>query len=198
MNLQEFNAQIMAEIPNYKPNRPELFNMFWSHHFYGNDTYNNANSLYFKWLSLAVKKIQPKNIVELGNDMGASTLCIYAEMPTDAHFITIDLLKKLECLPYEVLNDPRMRYLFGNDVDPEIFKGVYPKNIDFLFIDADHTDVHVSKELNLYLPFCKKGCLIAFDDARSIQNTWNNLTLNKLSIPECHSIHNTGFAIAEV
>ena len=74
MNLQEFHNQIMIELPSYNPNRPELFQKFWSHSFYGNNTYNNPDSLYFKWLSLAIKKTQPKNIVELGNDAGASTL----------------------------------------------------------------------------------------------------------------------------
>jgi predicted O-methyltransferase YrrM len=200
MNLKKFHEEIMEELKTFKPNRPDLFEKFWSDSWYGDKYLKNPGDefgCYFRWLSIAVKKLQPKNILELGNDAGASTLCIYTEMPSNAKFISVNITRNLRCVPEPVFQDNRIRFVFGNDIDPSIFNGNPPKDIDFLFIDTDHNYKHLKKESEIYFSLCKNGCLIIFDDVQSndLPKFWNELNFNKLDITEdCHS---TGFGIAE-
>lgn len=125
---------------------------------------NGHGGGYIKFLSLLVKKFDFKNIVELGNREGLSTLAIYDGMPSDSHFITIDIEKDQRYCPDAMFNDRRIKFIFGDVSNLSIFKNNIPMDIDFLFTDTIHHDFQLRDEWNIYQNLLADKALVAIDD----------------------------------
>lgn len=145
---------------------------------------------YYRWLALAVRATQPKEVLELGNYTGTSTLMMYSELPADSKLITVDIRKDQAYIPPEVYADPRFRSVIGDDGDLRIYGDNPPTDVDFLFIDTDpHTYARVTQEWELYRKVLVDGALVVLDDVRceDMPKLWDNLPYVKLDLTGlCH------------
>lgn len=149
---------------------------------------NGIGGAYVKFLSLLVKKTQPKNIVELGNREGLSTLGIYQNLPSDAHFSTIDIDRDQRYCPKEMFSDKRVSFIFGDVCDVEIFEKL-PKDIDILFSDTIHYNFQISDEFEIYQHLLADTALVAIDDIHTNDKGifWDKLKYEKWDLTElCH------------
>lgn len=128
-----------------------------------------------------VTALNARNILEIGTDKGG-TLYLWCQAAThDAVIVSIDLPsrrryspprrklyqrfvdntnKKLYFLPYNSHVEStvdRVKQTFDN------------KELDFLFIDGDHTYEGVKQDYQMYSPLVRKGGLIAFHDIRTVR-----------------------------
>jgi len=150
---------------------------------------------YYWYLHALVLVTRPKKIVELGRCLGTSALFMLGALGEDAVLITVDTLERASDLSH-CLDDPRLRVLVGNDLDLATFDGVDISDIDFLFIDTDHTCAQATKEWELYLPFLSENAIVVFDDI-----TMNNMgafwvPLDCARLETGTTYHYTGFGLA--
>lgn len=153
-------------------------------------------SLYYKWFPALIQNTQPKQIVELGGAMGASALCMLSTLPHDSVIYSITLPEG--GLEFSFVNrvDSRLKTVLGDDLD----LNSWPKELDFsktdiLFVDAEHTEEQLRKELDLYLPLVGSGTLIVVDDIKlndGLWKVWKELQYPKLDVSE---LHHSGFGI---
>jgi hypothetical protein len=134
--------------------------------------------------------LRPQNLLELDSWYGASTLMIYSELTDDASsFTSVDIERRLDLLTEEVINDPRARLVFGDDLNLSIYDCDLPTRIDFLFIDTLHELHHLQAEWQIYKHLCSDGALIVLDDIylENLMEFWQSLTYPKLDISsDCH------------
>ncbi len=150
----------------------------------------DGNSFYYQWLALLVKIIKPKQVLELGNSYGLSTLMMFSELLDTARLISCDMVKRLDFIPPHVLNDSRLKFYFGNDLNLNIFGNDLSVGIDMLFIDTNHTFEQISAEWKIYKNLCNPGAIVILDDIRvnDMFGFWKSLQYPKLEITEkCHS-----------
>lgn len=120
-----------------------------------------------EFLNALVRMTKPAIVVETGTHKGFSTLMVAQALKANGkgHLYTFDLTD------YGVLKECEQ---FGVGSFVTFTKGdsavgiskLSPrvKNIDFLWLDADHSTEAVIKELNAALPMLRKGTLVAFHD----------------------------------
>lgn len=112
----------------------------------------------FKWLLERIELLEDRKTgVELGV-MNGGTLCAFIQLFDRVYGIDLD---KKE-LPFPLRDQDR--YIIGNSKDPEIISQV--DDIDFLFIDGDHSYEGVSQDFHLWVPKVRKGGLIALHDIK--------------------------------
>lgn len=122
-------------------------------------------------LAEAVISINPKTILEIGTCNGG-TFFIWANLASNLA-ITCDLNKsKIRDELYHSFPPPDSKCkvipLAGDSHDQQFLETV--KNIldgnqvDFLFIDGDHTEEGVRSDYNMYSPLVRSGGIIAFHD----------------------------------
>jgi len=121
-------------------------------------------ALYLKGLPMLIKKLGLKNIVELGNREGVSTVCLWDSLANDARLTTIDIEKDQRFCPEEMFRDSRVRFIFGDVCDLEIFSGKIPFDIDFLFTDTIHFNFQIEDEFEIYQYLLADTALVAIDD----------------------------------
>lgn len=122
-------------------------------------------------LADAVKSINPKIILEIGTCNGG-TLFIWSNIATDC-VITCDLNKsKVREDLYQLFPPTESKCkiisLAGDSHDDKFLEIIKAKlggnQIDFLFIDGDHTETGVRQDYEMYSPLVRSGGLIAFHD----------------------------------
>jgi hypothetical protein len=156
---------------------------------------DSEDECYYCWLALAVKILKPRHVLELGSFTGGSAVCVFQELAESSRLTTIDILRDLRFCPPEMLKDPRVSFVSGNDLDLSIFQGGVPLDIDFLFIDTAHDYKQVSAEWSIYQHLLLAGALVVVDDIRlnGVGRFWEELPHKKLDISKnCHS---SGFGI---
>lgn len=131
-------------------------------------------AIYFKAAPLTISKLGLKNIVELGNREGVSTLCIWDKLPSDATFTTVDIVKDQRYCPDEMYHDKRVKFVFGDVSDLSIYKNKsdnsnnskneIPFDIDYLFSDTIHYNFQISDEFEVYQHLLADTALVAIDD----------------------------------
>ena len=133
----------------------------------------------FKEFADFVKQHNPKIIVEIGTKKGGSFF-IWARYLRPKHLISIDLpggihgggfvKQKIPFMKYFLadLKDSSISIILGDShsaVTLEKLQTILNGNeIDFLFIDGDHTYQGVKSDFEMYKNLVKKGGLIAFHD----------------------------------
>ena|SRR3990167_66177 len=141
-----------------------------------------------------------KTVVEIG--AGQSTYALTAAVnETKGEFYSIDLTQeaRLRSFPEgEGILDNEIRYHFIQGNDLQIVKK-WTKEIDFLFIDSDHSYDHVRLQLEDWLPWVRKGGMIALHDTaqtdeiikgcRQALNEFLKLSSLKYSQPYYRAVH---------
>jgi cephalosporin hydroxylase len=124
-----------------------------------------------------LKDMEPRVVLEIGTAEGGTLFLFTRVASSDAIIISIDLPGGMFGGGYPVWKIPLYKsfarekqkiYLIRADSHSyktldkvkEILNG---RNIDFLFIDGDHTYEGVKKDFEMYSPLVKKG-IIAFHD----------------------------------
>lgn len=133
------------------------------------------------WFPGFVETLQPKQMVELGGAMGVGDICILHKFPKDSKLYSITLAERgLEfCFIKDKSKYPNFYPIVGDDLD----LGVWPKDLDLSktdvwYIDSEHSEEQLRKELELYKQFFKKGAIVLFDDIHlnpGMNNVWNEL-----------------------
>jgi predicted O-methyltransferase YrrM len=193
----------MKEVFEFTPSRVSLFSRFFEDNTYSNLYNQNTGSnwgVYYKWLGCLVRKFNFKNILELGTGTGASAICILSEMSPNSRLTTVDIRRESgEFIVDEMRSDPRFKVVYGNSTDKRNYGDEFPQGMDFVFIDSLHLYRHARPEIDLFIPLCKKGCIVVMDDIHShdMPKLWNELPYNKLDISDdCHK--DAGFGVFEV
>jgi len=147
-------------------------------------------------LAEAVKALNTKVIVEIGTRKGGTlfTWCRFTEAQL---IISIDLpggihgggypREKQELYKF-FLSDYINRKMFliqedshENSTLQQLEKFLNGKEIDFLFIDGDHTYQGVKMDFEMYSPLVRKGGIIAFHDI--IHNTTTHEDAETIEVP---------------
>ena len=122
-------------------------------------------------LANAVAEIKPKTIVEIGTCNGG-TLFIWSNLASEC-VITCDLnVSKIRDELYSAFPPPdsacKVIPLAGDSHQQEFLDKVKQtlngREVDFLFIDGDHTEEGVRSDYNMYSPLVRPGGIIAFHD----------------------------------
>jgi hypothetical protein len=120
------------------------------------------------------KEQRPKTVLEIGTANGGTLFCFSKLAPGDATIISIDLPdgpfgggypKNKVPLYASFKKEGQKMFLLREDSHSEktvekareILKG---KQIDFLFIDGDHTYEGVKRDFELYSPLVRKGGIV--------------------------------------
>lgn len=134
---------------------------------FGAFTQDEARTLY----TSAVEMGEKKNFVEIGCYMGRSTsLLSMIAKDNQCDFTTIDIFITTP----EGVSDPKaefiknMQAVDGNytlmNMESEEAAGIYKQKVDLIFIDGDHQDFMVQKDIDLWQPKMNKGGLMLFHD----------------------------------
>jgi cephalosporin hydroxylase len=156
-----------------------------------------------KALALFVHQLNPKIVVEIGTKFGG-TFMIWNEV-TNARTISVDLVEGIhggvtrESTDKRNLNfkdwyGDRCTFIEGNSHDQSTYdallKHLNGNQIDFLFIDGDHTYEGVKQDYEMYSPLVKKGGHVAFHDINDteyhrdrnvfVEQLWSELEGDKI------------------
>ena len=148
-----------------------------------------------------VQELQPKIIVEIGTNQGGSFVC-WALAANPEFILSIDLPNDIFGTQFH--EDERnmqlsritknAHFISGNSQDAlhliTLEKLLDGRKIDFLFIDGDHTEEGVTRDLFMYKHYVKDNGWIAFHDIKNtefhhtrncfVDTLWNKLDGNKI------------------
>ena len=124
-----------------------------------------------KNLLLILDKIKPKVILEIGT-AGGGTLFLFSNVAhEEAILISVDLYQSIEkriLFRYIGKEKQKIFLIQGDSHSIETLKKIEGilkgRNVDFLFIDGDHSYEGVKKDFEMYSPLVRKGGIIAFHD----------------------------------
>jgi len=122
------------------------------------------------WLMGKVKRVNPKVIVEIGVEFGG-TFTIWGNLlPVDGLLVGVECSREKE----KTLTENRKsigcenHLIFADSHNKSTKRRVEEllagKEVDFLFIDGDHTYRGVREDYRMYSPLVKAGGIIAFHD----------------------------------
>jgi cephalosporin hydroxylase len=118
----------------------------------------------------AIWDTKPDFILEIGTKYGGSALFMQdtCDMVGKGKVITIDVKDQVK------EKDPRITYLLGDSISPEIVKQVHDMVGDktcMIVIDGKHTRVQVKWELHLYKDLMKSGHYLVVEDCYNPPST---------------------------
>ena len=189
--LEQLHKQIMEAQRHYTPPWHLLERV--DEEYRGYVLNSDGWGQYYQWLALLVRRQQPKLVVELGSNLGVSTVMLYSELADDASLISVDLHRNLAFVPDRMYIDERVRFVFGDDLNLAIYGSNLPAGIDLLFIDTVHTREQLNREWAVYQHLCNPGAIVVLDDIRmeDMFGSWESLPYPQLEVTtDCHY---TGF-----
>jgi predicted O-methyltransferase YrrM len=124
------------------------------------------------------KEKKPKYILEIGTANGGTLFNFCKIAPDDATIISVDLPEgpfgggypEWKIPIYQAFKKENQKlYLLRKDSHQketldEVLKILNGNQLDFLFIDGDHSYEGVKKDFEMYSPLVRKGGIIAFHD----------------------------------
>ncbi|GBD34509.1 hypothetical protein HRbin35_00234 [bacterium HR35] len=157
-------------------NTEEIFNFAWN--FYGGLIRPIQIKEEFVELLKIFQEQNPKYVMEIGTAGGDTLFCFCKLARNDATIISIDLPEgpfgggypEWKILIYQAFKKENQKlYLLREDSHKqetlEKVKQILGNNqLDFLFIDGDHSYEGVKKDFEMYSPLVKKRGIIAFHD----------------------------------
>lgn len=162
--------------------------------YYQDQPKGSGKYLYFMHL-LTKHYDRFKNIVELGNREGLSTLAVSTAMSEGQHFTSIDIIKDLRFVSNSIRESTQITFLFGDCLSSSVLDAV-PKNIDLILFDTIHSYQQVSQEWNKYKPLLSDEAVVLIDD---INFADKRRILSELGdecvIFENEFLHSSGFAV---
>jgi len=148
----------------------------------GRDVYIDIRpvQVYEEILRLAeiVADLKPRRVLEIGT-AGGGTLFIWCRLASDdATIISVDLpggpfgggYPMWRAVLYRYFGKPqqRLHLIRGDSHDPKTLEKVKKilggEELDFLFIDGDHTYEGVRRDFEMYSPLVRSGGIVAFHD----------------------------------
>jgi len=137
---------------------------------------------------------RPRRILEVGTCGGGTLFLLTRVAAEDAHIISLDLpmgqfgggypLWKIPLFRSFRLPGQRLDLVRADSHTPESLakvKGLLGgEQLDFLFIDADHTYKGVKQDYEMYSPLVKPGGLVGFHDIKSRPNDEKTMDVERL------------------
>lgn len=113
----------------------------------------------------ALSELRPALLIECGTNRGGSAL-FYAnlfDLMDHGRVITIDIER------LHNLDHPRVEFIHGSSTAAEVFEHVRAAAAEtdgavMVILDSDHSEHHVSKELELYAPLVTPGSFLHVQD----------------------------------
>lgn len=159
----------------------------------------NSEELY--WLVNEVENINPITILEIGVEFGGTFLFWDHILRGNGLLIGIDIQNILRWDISKSKNDIIfiMQYSRKEDTIYKVHSILKEKDrqIDFLFIDGDHTEPSVTSDYQRYSKFVRSGGIIGFHDVNDlvgVKQFWDKIDKNK----ETFTSKNEGIGIGIV
>src|SRR4051812_22118344 len=126
----------------------------------------------------AVRALRPRIVVEIGTKLGGTLYCWARVARPEALLVSVDLPggrfgggsseEHARTFPTFLRPGQRLECIRGNSHDPaivdEVRRRVGGPDVDFLFIDGDHTFAGIQEDFERYSVLVRPGGLIAFHD----------------------------------
>lgn len=172
-----FKKSVIKKIKDFNSTNPEKVFDFSYKFFWGAIRPIQIKEEFLELLKV-FKERNPKYILEIGTALGGTLFCFSKLAPDDATIISIDLPggkfgggypERKEPLYRSFKKERQKLFLLREDSHTEktldkvkaILNG---KQIDFLFIDGDHSYEGVKKDFEMYSLLVKKEGVIVFHD----------------------------------
>ena len=188
--------EVIKSLKSFSSNNPEeIFDFSWN--FYSGLIRPCKIKEEFVELLKIFKELNPKYILEIGTANGGSLFCFCKLARDDATIISIDLPKgpfgggypEWKIPIYQAFTKQNQKiYLLRKDSHQqdtleEVQKILNDNQLDFLFVDADHSYEGVKKDFEMYSPLVRKGGIIAFHDIAKhppetgceVEKFWNEI-----------------------
>ncbi len=124
-----------------------------------------------------VAHFEPKNLIELGTCLGITSLYLQKANPS-ARLITIEGCREIANVAtknFEISEAENIKLLVGNfdEVLPEVLKTEL--QVDFIFIDGNHTEEATLRYFDWILPKAYDKTVVVFDDiywSEGMKSAW--------------------------
>jgi cephalosporin hydroxylase len=108
-------------------------------------------------------QLRPGLVIETGTDLGGSALFIAHMMDLVGYgeVVSIDIAPAARPV------HPRIRYVLGSSIEPSVIAGIVenrPEEVRMVILDSDHSEAHVSRELELLSPHVTVGSYLIVED----------------------------------
>ncbi len=171
------SQEVIQKLKQFNSNNPkETFDFSWN--FYSGFIRPMQIKEEFVELLKIFQELNPQYIMEIGTANGGTLFCFCKLARNDATIISIDLPEgpfgggypEWKIPIYQAFTKENQKlYLLREDSHKqetlekvkEILNG---NQLDFLFIDGDHSYEGVKKDFEMYSPLVRKGGIIAFHD----------------------------------
>jgi predicted O-methyltransferase YrrM len=129
-------------------------------------------------LARILQSSAPKRSLEIGTNYGGTLFLLCTLSPPDAKIISVDLpsgpfgggypRRKAPLFRRFVRAGQDLHLIRADSHSPEtkerVLQILYGEQLDFLFIDADHTYAGVQRDFQMYSPLVRSGGIVAFHD----------------------------------
>jgi predicted O-methyltransferase YrrM len=174
---RRYPQEVIKLLTSFSSNNPdEVFDYAWN--FYDGLIRPMQIKDEFIELLKIFKELNPKYILEIGTAKGGALFCFCKLAQNDATIISIDLPEDLfeggypewKIPIYQAFTKENQKlYLLRKDSHreetlEEVKKILNGNQLDFLFIDGDHSYEGVKKDFAMYSTLVRKGGLIVFHD----------------------------------
>ena len=145
---------------------------------------------WFYWyLACMVRKLKPKQVVEIGADYGASAVFMASELPKKGKLYSIDIRDD-----WRYVDTKNIIKVQGDSKNKDTWKNVPLAKTKLWLIDGKHTVEQVRAECELISPHWKKGTVVIFDDLGQVIKAFEELKYEKHIIHR-RTIHGTRVGI---
>jgi len=129
-------------------------------------------------LAKILQAAAPKCSLEIGTNYGGTLFLLCALSPPDARIISVDLpsgpfgggypRRKALLFRKFARADQKLHLIRGDSHSPETKEGILRildgEQLDYLFLDGDHTYCGVQRDFQMYAPLVRSGGIVAFHD----------------------------------
>ena len=149
-----------------------------------NNQYIEQNFEEIKWLAQKVAQLHPTAILEIGMKHGGTLLVWNTLLQQNKTNLLIGIDYNLE-VSWNVNCSPNTVYVIGgNSHDSNVQNATKAllngRKLDFLFLDAEHTNEAVEKDFIAYGELVRPGGFIAFHDIENLNGFFSHLDQNKI------------------
>lgn len=166
MDTQKFDSIWNSKSGNYLslPGKVNAYNIPWENVTVADKLVQSYGT--FKWMLEYAARINPKIVLEIGTGQGVACLFYDELVGHSGLIITINLSDQIDM----DVNDIKSEWhrLIMDSSTPEALAAVRDilgdRQVDFLFIDGEHSDDYFTRDYNNYWPLVRKRGVAAFHD----------------------------------